>query len=70
MPAPLLQDPFTVNAQGRVNPGPSIDDVLGLVAEAVVKKLPLSLKPGEVRVLHNWLVTLEQGNPERVIRSL
>lgn len=66
----LTQDPGVVSAKGKVKPPPSTDDVLALVAEAVVHKRPLTLQPGEVRVLHDWLVMLEQGNPEKLIRNV
>lgn len=64
----LAQGTNVVNANGKVKAPPSTDDVLALVAEAVVHKQPLTLNPGEVRVLHDWLVMLEQGNPERLLR--
>lgn len=66
----LAQGKNIVSAEGKVSAPPSADDVLALVAEAVVHKRPLALKPGEVRVLHDWLVTLERGNPEKLIRSV
>ncbi len=66
----LAQGKNVISAKGKVSAPPSADDVLALVAEAVVHKQPLTLKPGEVRVLHDWLITLEQANPERLIRSV
>lgn len=65
----MNQGQFVINGKGKVKGPPSSDDVLALVAEAVVHKQPLTLKPGEVRVLHDWLVLLEQANPSKLIRS-
>ncbi len=66
----MQQGRMVINAKGKVQAPPSADDVLALVADAVVRKQPLTLKPGEVRVLHDWLITLEQANPEKLIRSV
>lgn len=66
----MLQGQFAINARGKIKSPPSSDDVLALVAEAVVHKQSLTLKPGEVRVLHDWLVMLERANPEKLIRSV
>lgn len=63
------QGRFVINAKGRVKPPPSSDDVLARVADAVVRKQPVTLTPGEVRVLHDWLILLEQANPAKLIRS-
>lgn len=65
----MIGSQFVINGKGRVKPPPSSDDVLALIAEAVVHKQSVSLTAGEVRVLHDWLVMLEQANPEKLIRS-
>lgn len=65
----MTQPSNIVKASGRVGLPPSHDDVLALIADAMIRKRTLTLTPGEVRVLHDWLVLLEQANPERLIRS-